>query len=293
LPIGIGHSGTYSGPVAGFLIIGVLGGLLTANGSDVISNAAPTTGVVAVAVAISETNAVVEKEYETLLAADDAAQSEVDKWIRDNNEFKAKGAGTPDAELNRRIRDRFEPVRKAYDDFVRRYPRHARARLAYVSFLGDLQDEAGAQAQWEKALELDPGNPSAYNNLAGAYSENGDKKKAFEYFSKAIELNPSEALYYHNFGNSIYVLRKAAMAYYVLQRPIIAQQGRESLLATAIGGDWKGKLSPLLYLAAVPLAFFSPWFANGLYVFVALLWLVPDRRIERMLEKQREMQNAE
>jgi len=89
------------------------------------------------------------------------------------------------------------------------------------------------------------------------------------------------------------VLLMAAIAYYVLQRAIIAQQGRESLLATAIGGDWKGKLSPLLYLAAVPLAFVSPWIANGLYVLVALLWLVPDRRIERMLEKQREMQNAE
>ena len=89
------------------------------------------------------------------------------------------------------------------------------------------------------------------------------------------------------------VLLMAAIAYYVLQRAIIAQQGRESLLATAIGEDWKGKLSPLLYLAAVPLAFVSPWIANGLYVLVALLWLVPDRRIERMLEKQREMQNAE
>jgi len=89
------------------------------------------------------------------------------------------------------------------------------------------------------------------------------------------------------------VLLIAAIADYVLQRAIIAQQGRESLLATAIGGDWKGKLSPLLYLAAVPLAFVSPWIANGLYVLVALLWLVPDRRIERMLEKQREMQNAE
>ena len=115
--------------MAGLLIIGVLGGLLMANASDGISNAAPTTGVVAVAV--SETNAAVEKEYGTLLAADDAAQKEVDKWIRENNEFKAKGAGTPDAELNRRIHDRFEPVRKAYDEFVRRYPRHARARLAW------------------------------------------------------------------------------------------------------------------------------------------------------------------
>ena len=63
-------------------------------------------------------------------------------------------------------------------------------------------------------------------------------------------------------------------------------QGRDSLLATAIGQDWKGKLSPVVYLAAIPLAFVSPWIASGLYVLVALMWLVPDRRIERVLEKR-------
>ncbi|MBI3853497.1 MAG: DUF1211 domain-containing protein [Verrucomicrobia bacterium] len=82
------------------------------------------------------------------------------------------------------------------------------------------------------------------------------------------------------------VLLMAAIAYYILQRTIIAQQGRDSLLASAIGSDWKGKLSPALYLIAIPLAFVSPWIASGLYVFVALLWLVPDRRIERVLEKR-------
>ena len=80
------------------------------------------------------------------------------------------------------------------------------------------------------------------------------------------------------------VLLSAGIAYYVLQNAIIAREGRSSLLASAIGHDWKGKLSPLIYLAAVPLAFFSPWMANALYVSVALLWLVPDRRIERALE---------
>jgi len=82
------------------------------------------------------------------------------------------------------------------------------------------------------------------------------------------------------------VLLMAAIAYYILQRAIIARQGRESLLAQAIGKDWKGKLSPLLYLAAIPLAFVSSWIASGLYVFVALLWLIPDPRIERELEKR-------
>jgi uncharacterized membrane protein len=80
-----------------------------------------------------------------------------------------------------------------------------------------------------------------------------------------------------------FVLLMAAIAYWVLQRAIIVHQGRESLLASAIGSDWKGKLSPALYLAAIPLSFVSPWIASSLYVFVALIWLVPDRRIERVL----------
>jgi uncharacterized membrane protein len=83
-----------------------------------------------------------------------------------------------------------------------------------------------------------------------------------------------------------FVLLMAAIAYYVLERSIIAQQGRDSLLASAIGRDRKGKLSPVLYLAAIPLAFVSPWIASSLYLFVALLWLIPDRRIERVLEKR-------
>ena len=83
------------------------------------------------------------------------------------------------------------------------------------------------------------------------------------------------------------VLLMAAIAYYILQRAIIAQQGPNSVLAAAIGHDRKGKLSPLSYLAAIPLAFVSPWIASGLYVFVALMWLVPDRRIERALAKHK------
>ena len=58
--------------------------------------------------------------------------------------------------------------------------------------------------------------------------------------------------------------------------------------ATAVGGDWKGKISPVLYFVAIPLAFVSPWIANALYVIVALLWLIPDRRIERALAKQKD-----
>jgi uncharacterized membrane protein len=85
-----------------------------------------------------------------------------------------------------------------------------------------------------------------------------------------------------------FVLLMAAIAYYILQKTIIAREGRGSLLAQAIGRDWKGKLSPLFYLAAIPLAFVSSWIASALYVLVALLWLIPDPRIERKLEKHKE-----
>jgi uncharacterized membrane protein len=84
------------------------------------------------------------------------------------------------------------------------------------------------------------------------------------------------------------VLLMAGVAYYVLQRAIIAEQGPGSLLAEAVGCDWKGKLSPVLYFVAIPLAFVSPWIANAIYVFVALLWIIPDRRIERILAQRGE-----
>ncbi len=83
-----------------------------------------------------------------------------------------------------------------------------------------------------------------------------------------------------------FVLFMAAIAYYILQRAIIAREGSHSLLASAIGSDWKGKISPALYLIAIPLSFLSAWIASGIYVLVALLWLIPDRRIERALAQR-------
>lgn len=79
------------------------------------------------------------------------------------------------------------------------------------------------------------------------------------------------------------VLLMAAIAYWILQQLIISSQGASSILKNAVGSDWKGKLSPVLYAVAIPLAFWWQWGALGLYAFVALLWLIPDRRIERVL----------
>ncbi len=81
------------------------------------------------------------------------------------------------------------------------------------------------------------------------------------------------------------VLLMAAIAYFLLQQRIIASQGPDSLLKKAVGGDWKGKLSPILYAIAIPMAFWYQWASLGLYVLVALLWLIPDRRIEKILKQ--------
>jgi uncharacterized membrane protein len=80
-----------------------------------------------------------------------------------------------------------------------------------------------------------------------------------------------------------FVLLMAAIAYYILQQRIIASQGNDSILKKAVGKDWKGKLSPVLYVAAISLAFVSRWLAIAIYIAVALMWLVPDRRIERVM----------
>ncbi|MGB7621538.1 MAG: TMEM175 family protein [Terriglobia bacterium] len=82
------------------------------------------------------------------------------------------------------------------------------------------------------------------------------------------------------------VLLMAAVAYWILQQLIIASQGRDSLLKKAIGSDWKGKLSPLIYVIAILTAFWSHWTSQGLYVLVAMVWLVPDRRIENALSSK-------
>jgi Tfp pilus assembly protein PilF len=156
----------------------------------------------------------VETEFQKLESDDDAAQADVDKWKRENAEAKTKGAGLSETEFEARIRARFEPVRKAYDEFLDRHPNHAKAHLAYGCFLNEQQDETGARTEWEKALELDPQNSAIYNNLAGSYSEAGPASKAFDYFNKAIALKPTEASYYHNFGTTLYVLRKSGAKYY-------------------------------------------------------------------------------
>ena len=79
------------------------------------------------------------------------------------------------------------------------------------------------------------------------------------------------------------VLIMAGVAYYILSRVLLIGHGPESTLAKAIGSDLKGKTPVVIYAAGIPLAYYFPWFAMGVYAIVAILWLVPDRRIEKSL----------
>jgi tetratricopeptide (TPR) repeat protein len=148
------------------------------------------------------------------MIADDDAQTEVDKWIQDNNAFAANGAGVPNADLNKRILARFAPIRKGYEDFLTRHPDSARGHLAYGSFLNDIGDEDASMEQNETAARLDPKNPAAWNNLANYYGEHGPLTNAFIDYTKAIELNPNEPVYYQNFATTVYLYRKDAREFY-------------------------------------------------------------------------------
>jgi uncharacterized membrane protein len=80
------------------------------------------------------------------------------------------------------------------------------------------------------------------------------------------------------------VLLLAGIAYFILQQAIIAAEGPDSVLKLAVGRDWKGRVSPLLYVVGIAVSFFHSWIAQAIYALVALMWLVPDRRIERAMQ---------
>ncbi|MCC6232874.1 MAG: tetratricopeptide repeat protein [Verrucomicrobiales bacterium] len=152
-----------------------------------------------------------EQAYQRLLALDDAAQSEMDQWIR---EADAAGSKADEAALQKRLNERIAGVERAYREFLATHPTHVDARVAFGSFLHDTGQEQQAEEQWQRARELNPKNPAVYNNLAGLYGHRGPVTNAFVLYEKAIELNPKEAVYYQNFGTTVYLYRRDVMAHY-------------------------------------------------------------------------------
>ncbi|MEE1962960.1 Uncharacterized membrane protein [Flagellimonas taeanensis] len=82
------------------------------------------------------------------------------------------------------------------------------------------------------------------------------------------------------------ILLMAAISYFILQKIIIRSQGHDSILKHAVGKDIKGKMSPVLYIIGIGLAWVSPWASGLMYVLVALMWLIPDKRIEKILQRE-------
>ena len=111
----------------------------------------------------------VEEAYQKLLEFDDSADTDIEKWIADAAKFAEAGAGSNNATLKAKVEQRIADVDKAYRTFVEQHPNHARARIAYGSYLNDNRDEPGAVKQWEEAKRIDPKLPAVWNNLANYY----------------------------------------------------------------------------------------------------------------------------
>lgn len=146
---------------------------------------------------------------------DDAAREEIERWMDEDEKVDA-ASRAQQPPISTRIRQRLELVCRLYERFLRDHPKHVKALSAYGSLLTDMGEEERAAREWEKALELDPGDPAVWNNLGNYHSHNGRPRKAFECYEKAISLRESEALYYQNLAAAIYVHHPEAAAYYEL-----------------------------------------------------------------------------
>ena len=160
-----------------------------------------------------------EQALHQVMLADDAAQDEADRLIRENEAFAKSGAGKTREQLNQTLRARFDKVREEYLALLAKHPDFARGHLAFGTFLNDLGEEAAAADEYEKARRLDPGNPAVWNNLANYYGEAGPVTNAFAYYARAIALAPNEAVYYQNLATTVYLFRHDATNFYNLTEP--------------------------------------------------------------------------
>jgi tetratricopeptide (TPR) repeat protein len=207
------------------LTIGLLGALLATNQPLAVSNLVQqNTGV---SVAIANPNDPEELELRQIMEDDDAALAEVDRWIQTNNVLMATGVGETKEALNQRIHVRLDTVRTNYAAFLRRHPDSSRGYLAYGSFLDDIGDEESGRVQFQNAAQIDPNNPAAWNNLANYYGENGPLTNAFADYARAIELNPSEPVYYQNFATTVYLYRKDARQFFGLNEQQVFDKALE------------------------------------------------------------------
>ncbi len=153
-----------------------------------------------------------EQAYQQILELDDEALTKIDEWIRASQ--RPDATETESITIMGKIKEQINPVREAYEEFIKEHPGHAKSRLTYASFLSDIGEGSAALPHLIKATEIDPDLPAAWNNLANYYGHNGEVKKAFTHYEKAIQIKPDESVYYHNFGTTVFLFRKDVKEHY-------------------------------------------------------------------------------
>jgi len=264
------------------LLVGLLGTVLATSApppaGDLPEKGGPIIPVLPT-ITVLNTNDAVENEYNRVMLDDDAAEKEILGWMDSAEAFAKAGGSAGSVTLNLRIQQRLDGIKKEYADFVEKHPKHVNARLAFGSFLKDNNDDEGALAQWEAARQLAPTNSATWNNLGNYYANPGRPvKKAFEYYDKAIELNPVQAVYYHNLAAAVYLFRKDAREYYHLDEQKVFDKA-QSLYREAI------KLDPGNFVLSTDYAesFYGtnpPRWKDGLEAWASALKIAPDE-VER------------
>lgn len=159
----------------------------------------------------------VEIEFRKLLVADEAAETEIEQVLAQGappDPTRGETSTTRREAVRRQLLEIITRMRDRYEAFLKKHPRHVRARLAYGDHLSEYGDEEEVVVQLGLALELDPKNAVVWNNYAGHFAHVGSITNAFHAYERAMELRPYEPLYHYNYGTVVFLYRKDAREYY-------------------------------------------------------------------------------
>jgi tetratricopeptide (TPR) repeat protein len=199
------------------LLAGLLSALVSTNTPLAVSNLVhQKTGL---AIEVTDPNDPAEQAYRKLIVEDDEALAEITRWREEGGKESVKLSAVEISLLHNRIRQRAAPVRKSYEAFLEKYPRHTNARIAFAAFLDELGESEEAGRQLEQAVQINPSSPAALNNLANYFGHTGKLTNAFALYETAIRLSPQEPLYCENLATIVFTFRRDAMAYYSINEP--------------------------------------------------------------------------
>jgi tetratricopeptide (TPR) repeat protein len=155
-----------------------------------------------------------EREYRRLLRSHLLARNEIIFWIRTDLAGKKSLAPPPNALMKSRIIQRLEPLIVTYQDYLKRNPGHVRAGQSLLALQEDLSGESGLIKQWEQVGGIDPRDPDAWRRLGNYYAHLGEIKKSFQCYAKAIELDPTEPVYYQDYAVTVFLYRRDAKEHF-------------------------------------------------------------------------------